>query len=304
MNDLTSFLCALFDRAPTDSFIEVRYRVAAGMGQTFVPTTQPNLAEDAVLHHGYSTDVYVGVLPRSSHSGRREHIVPAAQVVWADCDSDESVSALAAFRPRPSMMVRSGTGNNCHAYWLLVRPASLDAIEDTNRRLAVTIGSDGHSVDATRILRPPLTINHKCGSANPVSLGFLNSRSRVNLDEVTENTHKVPPRLRMPPPPGRITDDPLLTISPKTYVESLTGEDVSIAHKIRCPFHADDTPSLHVYRSADRGWMCYGCGRGGTIYDFAALTWNSSTRGAEFLILRQRLSEIFLSGPLRQSGYG
>ena len=30
------------------------------------------------------------------------------------------------------------------------------------------------------------------------------------------------------------------------------------------------TPSLHVYRDAERGWYCYGCQQGGSVHDFAA----------------------------------
>ena len=48
------------------------------------------------------------------------------------------------------------------------------------------------------------------------------------------------------------------------------------AYKMRCPFHADDTPSL----SADpqKGlWRCFGCGEGGD-----AITFLQRTRGLEF----------------------
>lgn len=48
-------------------------------------------------------------------------------------------------------------------------------------------------------------------------------------------------------------------------IESLTGEEVS-KHKIKCPFHADETPSLHVYD--DGGWKCFGCGKHGDVIDF------------------------------------
>lgn len=34
--------------------------------------------------------------------------------------------------------------------------------------------------------------------------------------------------------------------------------------KVRCPFHADGSPSLHVYRD---GWHCYGCGEHGDAVD-------------------------------------
>ena len=58
-----------------------------------------------------------------------------------------------------------------------------------------------------------------------------------------------------------------------------------------CPFHTDTTPSLHAYEEPDRGWYCYGCGRGGSVYDLAALLWSIPTSGSGFIELRQRLTE-------------
>ena len=46
---------------------------------------------------------------------------------------------------------------------------------------------------------------------------------------------------------------------------SLTRQPIE-AHKIACPFHADSTPSLHLY---DNGkWHCFGCGKHGDVLDF------------------------------------
>jgi DNA primase len=63
--------------------------------------------------------------------------------------------------------------------------------------------------------------------------------------------------------------------------------------KVHCPFHDEQHPSLHVYPTAERGWTCFSCGRGGTIYDFAAGVWRLHTRGGEFIELRQLLTERF-----------
>jgi hypothetical protein len=52
-------------------------------------------------------------------------------------------------------------------------------------------------------------------------------------------------------------------------------------------------PSLHVYAAPERGWCCYSCRRGGSIYDLAAELWGVGTRGREFLELRRRLLEAF-----------
>jgi len=41
----------------------------------------------------------------------------------------------------------------------------------------------------------------------------------------------------------------------------------SEGYKIRCPFHSDQRPSLHVY-PASESWWCYGCHRGGDVFDW------------------------------------
>jgi DNA primase len=57
--------------------------------------------------------------------------------------------------------------------------------------------------------------------------------------------------------------------------------------RVNCPFHEDRTPSLQLYE--DGSFYCFGCDRGGTIYDFAARLWGIGTERREFLELRARL---------------
>jgi len=87
--------------------------------------------------------------------------------------------------------------------------------------------------------------------------------------------------------------DPLRAISPVDYVERLTGRRPDRTGKLRCPFHADTRPSLHVYPDPDQGWFCFGCRRGGSIYDFAVYLWHSNARGHAFLELRRTLAAVF-----------
>lgn len=35
----------------------------------------------------------------------------------------------------------------------------------------------------------------------------------------------------------------------------------------RCPFHAEKTGSLRLYKQGRRGWYCYGCHEGGSVLD-------------------------------------
>ena len=77
------------------------------------------------------------------------------------------------------------------------------------------------------------------------------------------------------------------------FVSRLLGVRAAPGRKVRCPFHDDAEPSLHVYRTGERGWCCFSCRRGGTIYDLAAAVWGINTRGRDFIRLRERLMEQF-----------
>jgi hypothetical protein len=94
----------------------------------------------------------------------------------------------------------------------------------------------------------------------------------------------------------RGSEDPLLALEPRSYVEALTGLRVGRDGKVSCPFHEDRTPSLHVYETPAGGWYCYRCERGISVYDLAAALWGLETRGAGFIELRRRLYELCLPG--------
>ena len=137
------------------------------MGQLFDrPTRLRGLATRA-LALGRRTDVYVGCAPRTRRHGGRD-AVQRAFVLWVDCDGDDAVDALEHFDPQPSIVIASGTGSNCHAYWPLTEPLAADEIERANRRLAHALGADPASADAARILRVPATFSHKHQPPVPV----------------------------------------------------------------------------------------------------------------------------------------
>ena len=57
-------------------------------------------------------------------------------------------------------------------------------------------------------------------------------------------------------------------------IEDIVAETVPLppqrnpqGYKIPCPFHPDAHPSLHVYVQSD-SWWCYGCNRGGDVFDW------------------------------------
>jgi hypothetical protein len=165
----TRFFTALAGTAGRGELLELRYRLDDGqrMGQVFDrPTGLRGLATRAIAL-GRRTDVYVGCAPRTRRHGGRD-AVRRAFVLWADCDGDAAVTALQDFDPAPAIVIASGSGSNCHAYWPLLDPIGADELERANRRLAHALGADPASADAARILRIPGTWSHKHQPPTPV----------------------------------------------------------------------------------------------------------------------------------------
>ena len=86
------------------------------------------------------------------------------------------------------------------------------------------------------------------------------------------------------------SDDPLKNIEPRLYVEALTGEVVPASGWLSCPLpdHEDRTPSFQVLASH---WRCFGCGRGGSVIDFAAAWYGIAPRGRGYWELRDLIVE-------------
>src|SRR5215207_1428525 len=178
-------LAALAGPAERGELLELRYRLKDGqrMGQVFDrPARLRGLATRAIAL-GRRTDVYVGCAPRTRRHGGRD-AVERAFVLWADCDGEQAVAALAEFEPAPSIVIASGTGNNCHAYWPLVEPLARDEIEHANRRLAHALGADPAAADCARILRVPSTLSHKHEPPTAVEAIRLNCEQRLSASDV------------------------------------------------------------------------------------------------------------------------
>jgi CHC2 zinc finger len=193
-------------------------------------------------------------------------------------------------------VVASGSGPNCHGYWPLEHPLAPREAEAANLRLIHVLAADPNCFDASRILRPPGTWNHKRQPPRPVSVLRLHPKLRFSAGEVLRAVPEVDDsvlRRRWDPPARRTTSDPLLRIAPRIYVADLTGLRPGRDGKVQCPFHEEERPSLHAYPTGDRGWYCYSCRRGGTIYDLAAGVWGLQTRGHDFMRLRDRLLERY-----------
>jgi hypothetical protein len=291
------FLAALAGTAGRSELLELRYRLDDGqrMGQVFDRATRVRGLATRAIVLGRRTDVYVGCAPRTRRHGGRD-AVERAHVLWADCDGEDAVAALGEFEPAPSIVIASGTGSNCHAYWPLTEPLARDEVERANRRLAHALGADPASADAARILRVPGTLSWKHDPPTAVEAIRLDIDRRLDAVSVVGSLPDPPA-----PAPGRTIvpvsdrgDDPLLAIAPEVYVRRLLGVDVPRHRKVPCPFHEDRHASLHVYETAERGWYCFGaCRRGGTIYDLAAPLYGYTARGEDFPRLRAELHRLF-----------
>ena len=177
-----------------------------------------------------------------------------------------------------------------------MRPLAPDEATAANRQLAEVLGADGRSADATRILRAPGTRNFKHDPPRAVVLERFKPARRFTVAEVVGTTAmgtSTPASASAKATASVAGEDPLRRIPPGVYVQALTGQSVGRDGKVSCPFHEDRTPSLHVYERPEQGWYCFGCGRGGSIYDLAAELYGLAPRGRGFLRLRLRLQRRF-----------
>lgn len=296
MSGLEIVLDAITAAGRARGFIEVRalHRPSQRWTRFFVGVSGRRSLLRALPAMATLRDVYLAPAPRTKCAGTREAVADA-WLAWADCDNAAAVQALANFPATPSVLVASGTPGHLHAYWRLSAPVASNALEAANRRLAAALGSDPAVANANAILRPPGTLNHKHDP--PVRTKVVASHGDgVSLAELLSHC---PPVLRSHSARDARRDtehDALLNIEPEAYVRVLLGVDVPQSRKVRCPGrHEDRTPSLHVYATPERGWHCFGCGAGGSIYDLAALMWDIPSRGQHFIELRQRLLDRFVT---------
>lgn len=303
---LRSYLALLAGRAPSSHFLEVRYRVGNDqLGHEFHRVYDKRSLIHAVRSRGSRTDVYVGCAPRSRRQGTKD-AVSQVWVLWAECDGAESARRLQHFRPLPALVIASGSGPNCHGYWPLTTPLEARQAELANLRLAHALQADRACFDASRILRPPGTWNFKHDPPRAVGVLRFDTHVRFNTDEVIGDLPAVSDDIvqrRWDSPARARNDDPLLTIPPREYVTDLLGVRPGRNGKVSCPFHNDDRPSLHVYPTGDRGWCCFSCRRGGTIYDLAGHVWGLQTRGRDFIEIRRRLMDCYERQLNARTGY-
>lgn len=291
-DDLLSLLW-IIGRCRPDRYIEVRYPLGRGMQQEWHRAGNGLAILSALAPPRNNGDVFIGAAPRNARRGGRE-AVSEVYSLWADCDTPEALSALAEFHPEPSYIVATGSEDNVQAWWPLRDPVAPELAERLNRTLATALGADSKATDCARILRPPGTFNHKHCPAAPTRC-LANVPGFTELADITRHGDgEAAHATRQDRPATSPRDDILLAIPAREYIPKLTGREVDSNGKVQCPLHAsgnERTPSLHAYAIPNKGWHCYGCDQGGSIYDFGAALWGLDTRGQDFRTLRGRLVE-------------
>ena len=219
-------------------------------------------------------------------------------IAWVDIDSATAEPVWPLWL-RPTLVVCSGRG--IHAYWRLDTEVDGAAVESLNRRLAAHLGGDLACTDRGRIMRLPGSFNGKRGHWCAIRRADLTARPLAVERVMGELPDPEPPR---PPSPRRFAvrpDDELATLNPPRYFALLCGLDVpDSGGYVSCPLHEERAASCMVWPD-ERGWWCFGCGRGGGIYDLASLLdsgpWGRELKGRHFLEVRDRLRTRLVSVP-------
>lgn len=295
--DLQAYLRLLAANARPDHHLDMRWMERGGwMQRRFIPARETARAAHHIERLAPRADVYVGVALRESNCHGGRSAITCGHLVHLECDCAGALPRLASFPHRPTMVIASGSPGHIHAYWHLTERAAGGDIEWANRMLALALGGDRASTDLARVLRPPSTFNHKHEPPAPVSLLEHRPDARYELTRLLAALPTPPdePRHTTRAACGRARtnlDRGLRAIPATHYARVLTGREPNRQGKLACPFHDDRHPSLQLYQ--DGSFYCFGCGAGGSIYDFAARLWRIEPRGIGFLHLRERLRTLF-----------
>lgn len=201
---LRAWLYAIAGGAPRDQFFEIRPlerdTFNAAPTRAWIPLSDVDRAMGEILRLAQCRDLHVfaGVLPRAVEGGGGIEHVGDGWLLWVDVDGKDALRRLAAFEPKPSIVIRSGSPDHAHAYWPLREGLSPSWIKQGNLRLVRAIGTDRGAADAARILRPPCTFNVKHDPATPVVCTRLETDTFAASDVI-----------------GGLEDDPAFSPKPK-----------------------------------------------------------------------------------------
>src|SRR4051812_28637965 len=253
-------------------------------------------------------EMFCGPVPRTEPKPRKD-AVQAGRVLWVDIDRksdappptqadierllaggpDElhdgllAAAALLGFPMPPHVVVFSGSGG-AHGYWRVENTLRAEWIERANARLIHALGADWASFDRNRFLRMPGGVNGKNGRHCHLIHADLTSRAYDvrdlvgRLPDAPDDDPRAPKRIRrgqtQPSPRRTAISDPIDRWTPREYFAALCNiTEYDRDQKVRCPLpdHTDPRPSVWIGDTPESGWFCFGCNRGGRVFDLASL---------------------------------
>lgn len=160
--------------APHDSSIKWEDREWQILPGQQWPDKQKQLTQWIIMSAEKGDDIYFSpALYKQDATHKKKADVLYSRVVWVDIDGDvaEALEKVASGTlPVPSWRVASGSNGSEHWYWVLDSPLyDTKVLEETNRRIAYLLGDKG-GWSCEKVLRPPMSLNHKKGTADPVDI--------------------------------------------------------------------------------------------------------------------------------------
>jgi hypothetical protein len=252
----------------------------------------------AGMARGRGEEVFATPLPRERAEPGKQAVGPGS-VVWVDLDGADGNGLREIGRLKPHLWVASGAGQ--HLYWRLTEELPPAAVEELNRRLCHRLSGDPACCEYGRIMRLPGTFNQRRGQWCRIV--------RADRSRAPAEPEAIRVALPDPDPPHSVSrngrpghgspmaDDELQLIAPPAYFHALCRLPVpEDGGMVKCPLpdHDDAYASCQVFGEAEQGWWCFGCSRGGRIYDLASLMsggpWGRELRGEAFRSVREMVA--------------
>lgn len=247
----------LFADSDPDRFINLRAIPADhenhSVLEEFFPVRELEAAAEFAERVAETHSVHVGVAARDHRSGKAE-AVSQVGFVWVDLDKPEAVAALEEFSIVSSLVVKSGSNENRHAYWKLTEPVDPGEVEELNSRLIARLDADKGCRDRARVMRLAGSLNHKQSPPVPAEIvTFPDTRHEIGdfenvLEPLAVKESKVSKGSR--PRPRKWDGDTSPVVQRVLNELEVTGggEGQWRAH---CPAHDDQSPSLSVAQGDD-----------------------------------------------------
>jgi hypothetical protein len=154
MNDLDTYIGTIFDGLEGYVYSPVK------TNSDWVPNWfQYPQDRDQLLNHIRTAvgDVYVSPVVYKERRATKDSI-KKGQTFWVEFDGLDKINFNNC--PRPTMIVQTSFASHVHCYWRTGNN-NQGTIEEVNRRLTYYLQADSSGWDATQLLRPPETTNHK-----------------------------------------------------------------------------------------------------------------------------------------------